>query len=110
MLQAIGDELIARCDELGTLLSREEGKPFAEGRGAYRGVTHLSAEDLSSGMTTAVEARCWAFPDLDGAVRARFVRVPGRSSAQLRRTVRKDRSEGPFVRAVFRDGFGGRSD
>ncbi|UJF17440.1 aldehyde dehydrogenase family protein [Vibrio sp. SS-MA-C1-2] len=32
-LQAIGDELIARCDELGTLLSREEGKPFAEGRG-----------------------------------------------------------------------------
>ncbi|NMU25252.1 aldehyde dehydrogenase family protein, partial [Vibrio parahaemolyticus] len=30
VLQAIGDELIARCDELGTLLSREEGKPFAE--------------------------------------------------------------------------------
>ncbi|MPY22494.1 aldehyde dehydrogenase family protein [Shewanella psychropiezotolerans] len=36
-LQAIGDELIARCDELGTLLSKEEGKPFAEGRGeVYR--------------------------------------------------------------------------
>ncbi|MEZ8344299.1 aldehyde dehydrogenase family protein [Vibrio cyclitrophicus] len=33
VLQAIGNELIARCDELGTLLSREEGKPFAEGRG-----------------------------------------------------------------------------
>ncbi|WP_373945715.1 aldehyde dehydrogenase family protein [Vibrio chagasii] len=33
VLQAIGDELIARCGELGTLLSREEGKPFAEGRG-----------------------------------------------------------------------------
>ena len=33
ILQAIGDEMIARCDELGTLLSREEGKPFAEGRG-----------------------------------------------------------------------------
>ncbi|CCN49620.1 putative Aldehyde dehydrogenase [Vibrio nigripulchritudo MADA3029] len=33
VLQAIGDELIDRCDELGTLLSREEGKPFAEGRG-----------------------------------------------------------------------------
>ncbi|MEZ8676936.1 aldehyde dehydrogenase family protein [Vibrio splendidus] len=33
VLQAIGDELIARCDELGKLLSREEGKPFAEGRG-----------------------------------------------------------------------------
>lgn len=33
ILQAIGDEMIARCDELGRLLSREEGKPFAEGRG-----------------------------------------------------------------------------
>ncbi|MFA0438912.1 aldehyde dehydrogenase [Vibrio sp. 10N.286.49.C2] len=33
VLQAIGDELIARCDELGTLLSKEEGKPFMEGRG-----------------------------------------------------------------------------
>ncbi len=37
VLQSIGDELIARCDELGRLLSREEGKPFAEGRGeVYR--------------------------------------------------------------------------
>ncbi|WP_434361158.1 aldehyde dehydrogenase family protein [Parasalinivibrio latis] len=37
VLQAIGDELIARCDELGKLLSSEEGKPFAEGRGeVYR--------------------------------------------------------------------------
>ncbi|WP_434996514.1 aldehyde dehydrogenase family protein [Vibrio scophthalmi] len=33
VLQAIGDELIGRCDELGALLAREEGKPFAEGRG-----------------------------------------------------------------------------
>ena len=33
VLRNIGDELIARCDELGELLSREEGKPFAEGRG-----------------------------------------------------------------------------
>ena len=33
VLQAIGDELIARCDELGRLLSSEEGKPFMEGRG-----------------------------------------------------------------------------
>jgi acyl-CoA reductase-like NAD-dependent aldehyde dehydrogenase len=33
VLQGIGDELIARCDELGKLLSREEGKPFLEGRG-----------------------------------------------------------------------------
>ena len=37
VLQAIGDELIARCDELGRLLSSEEGKPFMEGRGeVYR--------------------------------------------------------------------------
>ncbi len=33
MLYAIGQELIDRCDEIGTILSREEGKPFAEGRG-----------------------------------------------------------------------------
>lgn len=33
MLHAIGQELIDRCDEIGTILSREEGKPFAEGRG-----------------------------------------------------------------------------
>lgn len=37
VLQTIGDELIARCDELGRLLSSEEGKTFAEGRGeVYR--------------------------------------------------------------------------
>lgn len=37
VLMAIGDQLIARVDELGELLSREEGKPFAEGRGeVYR--------------------------------------------------------------------------
>lgn len=33
ILHNIGQELIDRCDEIGTLLSREEGKPFAEGRG-----------------------------------------------------------------------------
>jgi aldehyde dehydrogenase (NAD+) len=33
ILHSIGDEMIERCDELGTLLSREEGKVFAEGRG-----------------------------------------------------------------------------
>ncbi|WP_460419079.1 aldehyde dehydrogenase family protein [Pseudomonas sp. microsymbiont 2] len=33
VLMAIGDELIARKDELGQLLSREEGKPLAEGIG-----------------------------------------------------------------------------
>ncbi|SED93499.1 aldehyde dehydrogenase (NAD+) [Pseudomonas frederiksbergensis] len=33
ILMAIGDELIARKEELGQLLSREEGKPLAEGIG-----------------------------------------------------------------------------
>ncbi len=33
VLQAIGDELIERCEELGELLAREEGKSKAEGKG-----------------------------------------------------------------------------
>ena len=37
VLMTIGNELMARAEELGTLLSREEGKPFAEGKGeVYR--------------------------------------------------------------------------
>lgn len=37
VLMAIGNELMARSEELGTLLSREEGKPLAEGKGeVYR--------------------------------------------------------------------------
>lgn len=37
VLMAIGDQLIARKDELGELLSREEGKPLGEGKGeVYR--------------------------------------------------------------------------
>ena len=31
VLMAIGNEMMARAEELGTLLSREEGKPLAEG-------------------------------------------------------------------------------
>ena len=50
VLQAIGDELIARAGELGELLSREEGKPLAEGRGEiYRAgqfFTYYAAEAL----------------------------------------------------------------
>ena len=49
-LMAIGNELMARADELGRLLSREEGKPFAEGRGeVYRSgqfFTYYAAETL----------------------------------------------------------------
>lgn len=50
VLQAIGEELIARSEELGKLLSREEGKPFHEGKGeVYRAgqfFTYYAAECL----------------------------------------------------------------
>jgi len=50
VLMAIGTELIARCEELGTLLAREEGKPQAEGKGeVYRSgqfFTYYAAEAL----------------------------------------------------------------
>lgn len=49
-LDAIGRELMARANELGTLLSREEGKPLVEGRGeVYRAgqfFTYYAAEVL----------------------------------------------------------------
>ncbi|CCO45809.1 putative Aldehyde dehydrogenase [Vibrio nigripulchritudo SOn1] len=61
VLQAIGDELIARCDELGTLLSREEGKPLAEGRGEiYRAgqfFQYFAAEVLRQMGDTADSVR-----------------------------------------------------
>jgi alpha-ketoglutaric semialdehyde dehydrogenase len=50
VLNAIGSEMMARADELGRLLSREEGKPLAEGRGEiYRAgqfFTYYGAECL----------------------------------------------------------------
>lgn len=50
VLMAIGNELMARAEELGTLLSREEGKPLAEGKGeVYRAgqfFTYYAAETL----------------------------------------------------------------
>ncbi|MGH1482646.1 MAG: aldehyde dehydrogenase family protein [Geminicoccales bacterium] len=49
-LMAIGQTLMARSAELGELLSREEGKPFAEGKGEiYRAAqffTYYAAETL----------------------------------------------------------------
>ncbi len=49
-LDFIGREMMARADELGTLLSREEGKPQAEGKGeVYRAgqfFTYYAAEAL----------------------------------------------------------------
>ena len=50
VLMAIGTEMMARAEELGTLLSREEGKPLAEGKGeVYRAgqfFTYYAAECL----------------------------------------------------------------
>ena len=50
VLMAIGTELMARAEELGRLLSREEGKPLAEGKGeVYRAgqfFTYYAAECL----------------------------------------------------------------
>ena len=49
-LMGIGQEMMARADDFGELLSREEGKPFAEGRGeVYRAgqfFTYYAAEVL----------------------------------------------------------------
>lgn len=50
VLMAIGTEMMARAEELGTLLSREEGKPLAEGKGevfrAGQFFTYYAAEIL----------------------------------------------------------------
>ncbi|MFT5219171.1 MAG: acyl-CoA reductase-like NAD-dependent aldehyde dehydrogenase [Planctomycetota bacterium] len=50
VLMAIGNELIERCEELGTLLAREEGKTQPEGKGEiYRSgqfFTYYAAEAL----------------------------------------------------------------
>ncbi|MDH3764031.1 MAG: aldehyde dehydrogenase family protein [Gammaproteobacteria bacterium] len=50
VLMAIGNELIERCEELGTLLAREEGKTQPEGKGeVYRSgqfFTYYAAETL----------------------------------------------------------------
>ncbi|KAB2885794.1 MAG: aldehyde dehydrogenase family protein [Albidovulum sp.] len=50
VLMAIGTELMARAEEIGRMVSREEGKPLAEGRGeVYRAgqfFTYYAAEAL----------------------------------------------------------------
>ena len=60
-LNFIGEELIARAEELGTLLAREEGKPKAEGKGeVYRAgqfFTYYAAETLRQLGETADSVR-----------------------------------------------------
>lgn len=61
VLQAIGTELMARAEELGRLLSREEGKPLAEGKGevfrAGQFFTYYAAECLRQMGETADSVR-----------------------------------------------------
>ncbi|WP_334064187.1 aldehyde dehydrogenase family protein [Limimaricola cinnabarinus] len=61
VLMAIGTEMMARAAELGELLSREEGKPFAEGKGEiYRAgqfFTYYAAECLRQIGDTADSVR-----------------------------------------------------
>ena len=61
ILMNIGNELMQRCEELGTLLSREEGKPFAEGKGEiYRAgqfFTYYAGEVLRQIGDTADSVR-----------------------------------------------------
>ena len=61
VLMAIGTEMMRRAEELGTLLSREEGKPFAEGKGeVYRAgqfFTYYAAETLRQMGETADSVR-----------------------------------------------------
>ncbi|SFS04947.1 aldehyde dehydrogenase family protein [Yoonia litorea] len=60
-LNAIGHALMSRAEELGRLLSREEGKPFAEGKGeVYRAgqfFTYYAAEVLRQIGDTADSTR-----------------------------------------------------
>ena len=60
-LMAVGRELMARAAELGEILSREEGKPFAEGKGeVYRAgqfFTYYAAECLRQIGDTADSVR-----------------------------------------------------
>jgi len=61
VLMAIGNEMMARAEELGTLLSREEGKPLAEGKGevfrAGQFFTYYAAEVLRQIGDTADSVR-----------------------------------------------------
>ncbi|WP_137701471.1 aldehyde dehydrogenase family protein [Marimonas lutisalis] len=75
VLNAIGNELMARAEELGTLLSREEGKPLAEGKGevfrAGQFFTYYAAECLRQLGENADSVR----PDIEVDVRREPVGV-----------------------------------
>ncbi len=68
VLMAIGTEMMARAEELGRLLSREEGKPRAEGKGeVYRAgqfFTYYAAECLRQIGDTADSVRAGVEVDI----------------------------------------------
>jgi aldehyde dehydrogenase (NAD+) len=74
-LMAIGTELMARAEEIGRMIAREEGKPLAEGRGeAYRAgqfFTYFAAEALRQIGDTVDSVR----PDIEIDVRREPVGV-----------------------------------
>ena len=75
VLMSIGTEMMARAEELGTLLSREEGKPLAEGKGevfrAGQFFTYFAAEVLRQLGENADSVR----PDIEIDVRREPVGV-----------------------------------
>ena len=75
VLMAIGNEMMSRAEELGTLLAREEGKPIVEGKGeVYRAgqfFTYYAAETLRQMGDTADSVR----PDIEIDVRREAVGV-----------------------------------
>jgi len=75
VLMAIGTELMARAEEIGTMIAREEGKPLAEGRGeTYRAgqfFTYFAAEALRQIGDAADSVR----PDIEIDVRREPVGV-----------------------------------
>lgn len=76
-LQKIGEEMMARAAELGELLSREEGKPLAEGKGevfrAGQFFTYYAAEVLRQLGENADSVR----PDIEIDVRREPMGVIG---------------------------------
>lgn len=75
VLMSIGNEMMARAEELGRLLSREEGKPLAEGKGeVYRAgqfFTYYAAECLRHIGENADSVR----PDIEIDVRREAIGV-----------------------------------
>ncbi len=75
VLMAIGTEMMARAEEIGALIAREEGKPLTEGKGeVYRAgqfFTYFAAEALRQLGQTADSVR----PDIEIDVRREPVGV-----------------------------------